>query len=138
MAVFNYLDRSGIEFPSSHAELDYIAGEFVNFLWEEERPFDWASTFVSAIKRFSPANRRSFETASLYVRNWSKTIVRVSAMPYTADMVQSMAVLLVLEEKIDLAILCLVAFAGLFRLSELFNSESAISKFWPTAIVSFL
>ena len=118
---FNWLDNCEHDFPSSHADIDHVAGEFINYLWQEERPFDWASTFVSAIKRFSPANRRSFETASLYVKNWSKTIVRVAAMPYTADMVQSIAVLLFLEEKLDLAILCLVAFAGLFRLAELFK-----------------
>ena len=118
---FNWLDASEWEFPSTQAEIDYAAGEFINFLYQEERPFDWASTFITAFKRFCPAHKRALGTASLYVKNWSKTLVRVSAMPYTADMVQSMAVLLHLEGKSDLAVLCLVAFAGLFRLAELFN-----------------
>ena len=110
-------------FPLTPHDFDDVAAEFVNYLYQDDRPLDWAASFMSGIKRFVPNVRRHMETAALYIRNWGSSIDRVRAFPYTVDMVQCMATLLALEKKYHMAILVLMAFSGLFRLGELFKLQ---------------
>ena len=48
-------------------------------------------------------------------------MVRAKALPFPIEFVQLMLAVAVTEGNFELATLCLVAFAGLFRLGELFN-----------------
>ena len=57
------------------------------------------------------------------MKNWDKVLVRERAFPNTADMVKAMSTLCFLEGNAHLAVLPVVAFAGLFRIGELFKLQ---------------
>ena len=40
--------------PRTVAELEYATSEFVNLLYQEDRPLSWASTFLSGMWRLCP------------------------------------------------------------------------------------
>ena len=114
--VQHCLDRP----PEDEQELRTAAAEFINFLYQNDRPLYWAGDFLSGFKRFQPGQKSALDEASVYYRNWSNSIVRARAQPYPVEFVQLMAVVAVTEGNFELATLCLTAFAGLFRLGELF------------------
>ena len=63
---FEYVDTHGHSIPNTMSELDYLAGEFVNHLYQEMEPYGYAGDFISALRRFYPACRRHVETAGLF------------------------------------------------------------------------
>ena len=95
--------------------------EFVNYLWQDERPYDWASTLISAFARLCPALKHNLAQARVYVKNWNSVLDRTRAFPYSIEMVQAMSSYLHVQGRPHMAILCLVAFTGLFRIGELLN-----------------
>ena len=49
------------------------------------------------------------------------SLVKAKALPFSVEFIQLMVAVAVTEGNFELATLCLVAFAGLFKLGELFN-----------------
>ena len=107
--------------PADPAELRFAAAEFVNFLYQDDRPLYWAADFLSGFKRYYASHKHALDEASQYYRNWSTSIVRVKACPFPLEFIQVMIAVAVIEGDPQLATLCLLAFVGLFRLGELFN-----------------
>ena len=95
-------------------------GFHFNFLFQDDRPLGWAADLLGGLKRFSPGLDR-LETAKQYYRNWSRSVVRKKAHPFSCQMVQAMAAYFCLHGQPRVAFLALLAFAGLFRLGELFT-----------------
>ena len=120
LRYFTYLDRHKFRIPRSRAELDDSVAEYINFLFQDDRPIGWAADLLGGVKRFSPSSDR-LETAKQYYRNWARSVVRKKAHPYSCQMVQSMAAYFCLRGHPRVAFLALLAFAGLFRLGELFT-----------------
>ena len=106
--------------PSSPQELRFVAVEFVNCLYQDDRPLFWEADF-SGFKRFHSSNKHCLDEASQYYRNWSASITRMKAVPYPLEFIQVMVVVAVTEGEFHLVVFCLLAYAGLFRLGELFN-----------------
>ena len=73
--------RSGLAFPTSHAQLDAQLAEFLNFLYQDDYPMYWGANALSGFKRLYPACRRHLDLSALYYRNWTRTIVRARAFP---------------------------------------------------------
>ena len=117
---FTYLKLTETPFPRTVAEIEYATSEYVNFLYQNEDPLSWASTFLSGIRRLCPQCKPCLSTAALYARNWSDSVERIKAFPFTCDMVQGMATMFLMDRKPHYAVMVLVAFSGLFRLGELF------------------
>ena len=107
--------------PETPGELGFAAAEFVNFLYQDDRPLYWAADFLSGFKRYYPTKKHCIEEASQYYRNWSSSITRMKACPFPIEFIQVMVSVAVTENNYELATLCLLAFVGLFRLGELFN-----------------
>ena len=107
--------------PRSQGELRYACAEFVNFLYQDDRPMSWAKDFLSGWKRFYSSQKGVLDEANKYYNNWSNSVVRAKATPFPVEFVQVMAAVAVTEKSYQLALLCLLAFTGLFRLGELFN-----------------
>ena len=107
--------------PRSIRRLRAAAGEYINFLYQDDRPLYWAGNFLSGMKKFHPETLPALSTAQVYYRDWSKSIIRTKAFPYTLDMVLGMSSVLVSEGKPRFAALVLLAFCGLFRLGELIS-----------------
>jgi integrase len=126
--------------PTTLAELDYQAGEFINFIYLDERPLGWAGDFVSGLKRLFPRCRKSLDIAGSFYKNWAKATVRVRAFPLSPDLVRGMASLALLDGKPRLAASFLIAFAGLLRMGEVVQLKAAqINCLKPNlAIITFL
>ena len=118
---FSYVKHCLERPPQTPQELRHAAAEFVNFLYQDDRPLYWAGDFLSGFKRFHPSQKLMLDEASGYYKNWSNSVVRSKALPFPVEFVQVMAAVAVTEGNFELATLCLLAFAGLFRLGELFN-----------------
>ena len=84
---FIYLRHYDIIFPRSRDELDEVAAEYVNFLYQDDRPIGWAESFLGGLKRFCFKYRKDLEKASLYHRNWSRSIVRQNAHSFSCHLV---------------------------------------------------
>ena len=118
---FSFLNLTEYPWPVTDPDMCEALAEFVNYLWQDERPFDWASTFCSGFARLCPMYKHNLAQARIYVKNWNSVLDRTRAFPYTVEMVQAMASFLHLQAKPHMAVLVLVAFAGLFRIGELLH-----------------
>lgn len=116
---FSWMSRERIPMPNSFDELDHHAGEFIHFLYQDDRPLGWVTDFVSGMKRLYPKCRRKLETASAYMRNWQKATVRTRALPLSSEMVRGMAAVAIQKGQPQLALILLVGFAGLLRAGEM-------------------
>ena len=117
---FSYLNRFHFRISRSRTELDENVGEYINFLYQDDRPIGWAADLLGGLKRFSPSLDR-LETAKQFHRNWARSITRKKAHPFTCQMVQAMAAYFCFHGQPRVAFLALLAFAGLFRLGDLFT-----------------
>ena len=105
--------------PKSVRELDFLSGEFINFLYQDERPLGWASDFLCGLKRLYPFCRKYLESANQYHRNWAKAVVRRRACPLPWKVVKGMIGMALIEGRRELGLALYLGFAGLFRASEL-------------------
>ena len=78
---FEWLKTNGTELPTDLDELDSIASEFVNELYQDDRPVCWASEFSCGLKKLYPKCCNKLQITSSYVKNWQKAIKRVRALP---------------------------------------------------------
>ena len=51
---FDWLKKNGEEMPNDLDELDAIASEFINELYQDDRPVGWASEFACGLKKLYP------------------------------------------------------------------------------------
>jgi integrase len=113
--------RKSAEFATagSFAELDNQLSEFVNYLYQDERPTGWAGDCLAGFKRCYPPCRRKLETASAYYKNWLKATKRIQALPLSPAMVQAMASFCMISGQTRLGAGLLLCFVGLLRVGEL-------------------
>ena len=93
-----------IAWPRTPAQLDWAAGEFLEHLWEDDRPEYWAAGFVSALKRFLPIMRKLLPVTSMLLSNWRRSLVRWQALPLTPLLVKAFAGLAFYHGKDDFGI----------------------------------
>ena len=60
-------------FPTNMSELDFMAGEFINHLYQEGEPYGYAADFCSALRRFYATCKRHVGTDKLYFSNWKRS-----------------------------------------------------------------
>ena len=100
-------------------EVDEQLAEFVNSLFQRDRPLYIAGDALSGLKRFYPRLRRRLDLSGMYYKTWVKLIKRRKAIPLTKDLVRGMAVAGILYGRPDFAAAILVGFAGLLRTGEI-------------------
>ena len=118
---FDWLKRNCEEMPDDLDSLDTVASEFVNELYQDDRPVGWASEFACGLKKLYPKCGKRLPITSSYVKNWQKTIKRVRALPLERDILLAMASIAILKKKESLAVTLLVGFNGLLRASEMIS-----------------
>ena len=123
--------------PCSPSAMRFAASEFVNFLYQDDRPISWAGNFLSGMKRFHPSLKPSLDLAQQYHTNWSRSITRVRAFPFTAEVVQAMAVVLATDGKPSMAVVVLLAFIGLFRWGKIFSYDYETLTSWRKTFALF-
>ena len=116
---FDWLRENDEELPDDLEELDNIASEFVNELYQDDRPVGWASEFACGLKKLYPRCSKKLQITSSYLKNWQKAIKRVRALPLGREILLAMASIAILKRKQSLAISLLVGFNGLLRANEM-------------------
>ena len=77
--------------PSKLSHLEYQCCEFINFLYQDERPLYWAGEFLSGMKRYWIQGYRATCTAQRYYNYWVKGTHRTQALPISGELVRGMA-----------------------------------------------
>ena len=99
--------------------MDEQLAEFINSLYQRNRPLYIAGDALSGLKRFYPRLRRHLDLSGMYYKTWVKLIKRRKAIPLTKDIVRGMAVAGLLYGTPDFAAAILIGFASLLRTGEI-------------------
>ena len=116
---FEWMEVEQISTPESWTELDDAAGEYVNYLYLDDRPIGWALDFVSGMKRLCPKCKLHLPTAGTYNKNWAKSLKRTRALPMPPDILIALCTLSILRGERKLCAVLLLGFLGLLRSGEL-------------------
>ena len=116
---FDWLKDNGEQLPNDLDDLDNVASEFVNELYQDDRPVGWASEFSCGLKKLYPKCSKKLQITSSYVKNWQKAIKRVRALPLEHEVLLAMASIAIVKKKKGLALILLVGFNGLLRANEM-------------------
>ena len=127
--LFNWLKVSELSFPSSLEDLGFVAGEFVNPVFQGDLPLGWGNDFVCGLKRFYPRCRFSLQITSSYLRNWSKSVKRTQALLLTSDILVSLVTCALLRGETLLASVLLLGFVGLARTGEIVSLKRSQLQF---------
>ena len=98
--------------PRRITALEYQFGEFVNFVYQDERPVYWAGDFLSGMRRCYMQGRRACRTASRYYGYWVKGTPVRRALPTSSELVRGMAAYFVIKGRPRMAVSFLLAFLG--------------------------
>ena len=116
---FAFLDSHHIPAPRTLEDLDDIGAEYINELYQDDRPLAWAGDFMCGIKRFYPRCRRAMGTTNLFYKNWAKSITRSRALPLSGEIVMAISSFALLENDVEFSAAALVSFVGLLRSGEI-------------------
>ena len=114
-AIFRFLEwrkLAELSKPRKITALEYQCGEFVIFLYQDDRPIYWAGDFLSGMKRCYMQGRRACRTASRYYGYWIKGTPVKRALPISSELVRGMAAYFVIKGRPRMAVAFLVAFYG--------------------------
>ena len=112
-AVWRFLEwRKLAEFPKPRKliHLEYQCGEFIIFLYQDERPLYWAGDFLSGMKRYWMQGYRATHTAQRYYNYWVKGTHRSRAFPLSGELVRGMAVYFLFKKRPRMALAFLLGF----------------------------
>ena len=116
---FDWLKDNGEQLPNDLDNLDNVAGEFVNDLYQDDRPVGWASEFSCGLKKLYIKCSKKLQITSSYVKNWQKSIKRVRALPLEQAILLAMASIAIVKKRQSLAVILLIGFNGLLRANEM-------------------
>jgi integrase len=77
-----------------------------------------AADALSGFKRLYPSCKRHLDTSNLYYKNWTRSIIRVRALPLSPVLCKGIVSVAICKQKPRLAVAFLLAFLGLLRVSE--------------------
>ena len=63
--------------PQSTSQLRFAAAEFVNFLYQDDRPLSWAGEFLNGCKRFLSPMKSALDEAQMYYRKCTTAIGKI-------------------------------------------------------------
>ena len=120
---YNFLAAHRYSLPADVDELDFLASEFVNYLWLSGDSQGYANDFVSGLSRYIPRSRKAIPVTRLYIQNWQHTLKRARALPLTVAVVKALCGVAVVHHKPRLACALLVGFVGLLRTDEIIRMQ---------------
>ena len=116
---FDWLKDNGELLPNDLDNLDNVAGEFVNDLYQDDRPLGWASEFACGMKRLYPKCSKKLQITSSYVKNWPRATKQARALPLKQELLLAMASIAIVKKRQSLATILLIRFNGLLRADEM-------------------
>ena len=99
-AVWRFLEwrkLAELSKPRKMHAFEFQCGEFINFLYQDERPLYWAGFFLSGMKRYWIQGYQATRTAQRYYNYWVKGTHRTRALPLSGELVRGMAAYFLLK-----------------------------------------
>lgn len=90
LSFFRWLSVQNFALPSSVPEIDLLASEYVNHMWQEHEPFGYAGDLISGLIEYVPATKRGLPVTRQYHANWKRTIRRQRAIPLTPKFLKAL------------------------------------------------
>eukprot|EP00438_Fugacium_kawagutii_P025235 Skav236124 [mRNA] locus=scaffold900:157689:158519:- [translate_table: standard] len=100
-------------------DMDCMASEYVEFLWEEGYPKAEASYALAALQFFRPQSKGVLVWAWKMTKAWSQLEMPIRATPLTPELVLSLAGQCFKWKQTRLGWLIVLGFAGMLRTTEL-------------------
>ena len=80
---FEYLKRNKISLPSQHEQVDKLASQYIEELWEEGESRYLAQDTLSALQHYEPQLKRRMLESWRLVKAWQKREIPTRAPPLT-------------------------------------------------------
>ena len=90
-------------------------GEYLNRLYQNDRPFYFGINCIAGFKKVRPRCKKHIDTAVAWLNNWVKVTVKVQAMPLHTNLVKAFMSYGLLKKEYDFALSLHVGFLGLLR-----------------------
>ena len=120
---FIWCDNNRISTPTTYPELDYVGGEYINYLYQRDSPLHWAGDFLSGLQRLCSGTVKQVPKVAKYFNNWSKCVVRKRAIPLSPELLRGMVIYLFVLNEPRLALGFLFGFLGLLRIEEILGLQ---------------
>ena len=121
------------------AELDLKLGEYLNHLYQNDRPLYLGINCIAGFKKLRPQCKKHIDTAVAWLNNWVKVTVKVQAMPLHTNLVQAFVGYGLLKREYDFALSLYVGFLGLWRGCEILDLHmSDVQARGPDQVVLIL
>ena len=116
---FNWCDLNQFSMPTTFPELDYVGGEYIDYLYQNDHPVHWGGDLLSGLKRLCSGSSTQLPTVCKYFDNWSKGVLVKRAIPLSPELLQGMVCYLFVVNEPRLALGFLLGFLGLLRIEEI-------------------
>ena len=120
-------------------EFDLQLGEYLNHLYQSDRPLYLGTNCIAGFKKFHPRCKRHIDTAVSWLNNWAKISTKVQALPLHVKLVKAFVSYGLLNKELDFALAVYVGFLGLLRGCEILDLRmSDVQPRGPDQVVLIL
>jgi integrase len=124
-SFFSWRRANGLNANPKFPELDLQLGNYLNFLYQNDKPLYLGINCIAGFKKFQPRCKRQIDTACSWLNNWSRVTRKVRAMPLHPELVKAFVAFGILKEDTEFALAVYVGFLGLLRGGEILNLSLA-------------
>jgi integrase len=124
-SFFVWRRAKGLGAEVDFADLDLQLGEYLNHLYQNERPLYLGINCIAGFKKLRPRCKKHIDTAVAWLNNWAKVTVKVQAMPLHICLVKAFVSYGLLKREYDFALSLYVGFLGLLRGCEILDLHMA-------------
>ena len=91
LSFFRWLSVQNFDMFSSVPEIDMVASEYLNHMWQEYEPFSYAGDFISGLIKYVPATKKGLPVTRQYHANWKKDDSQTTRNPFYTKIIQGPA-----------------------------------------------
>ena len=86
---YDWRRAEGLSANPNFPELDLQLGNYLNHLYQGDRPLYLGTHCIAGVKKFHPRCKRHIDTACSWLNNWARVSKKVQAMPLHLELVKS-------------------------------------------------
>ena len=122
---YRWRRTKGLTTNPNFSEFDLQLGEYLNDLYQMDKPLYLGINCLAGFKKLQPKCKRHIDTAVSWLNNWIKVSTKVQAMPLHSKLVKAFISYGLLRKEPDFALAIYVGFLGLLRGCEILNLRMA-------------
>ena len=109
-SFFTWRRAKGLNANPKFPELDLQLGNYLNWLYQGNKPLYLGVNCIAGFKKFQPRCKRHIDTACSWLNKWSRVTRKVQAMPLHPDLVKAFVALGILRKDPDFVLAIYVGF----------------------------